>query len=147
MKGELSSVDGVVQAHHDLIGTGGVRLHRVGCGGVQNGLPLFREDDAVEAVGVAGAVDLLDAFTLLFGSLCDVLHQGGFAAARPAFDEIELHPRFVPQRLKIALEPGGRGGSEEKIDRIGPDVCHKEHLTFVLEYAKQKESVTERELV
>ena len=50
MASDFPSVDGVVQAHHDLVGTGGVRLHRVGRGGVQNGLPLFREDDAVGAV-------------------------------------------------------------------------------------------------
>ena len=103
-------VQRVVQAHHLLFCARGVRLQNVGCGGVHDGSALVEEDDAVQTVGVAGAVDALDGLALLFGLEGQPLHQSRFAAARPAFDEIHLHPRFPPQRLKIPFEPGGGGG-------------------------------------
>ena len=134
--GQLGGGDGVVQADDDLIGPGRVRLHNVGGRGVHDGGAPLQKDDAVQAVGVAGAVDALDGFALLLGFLCQLLHQGGFAAAGPAFDEVHLHPGLAPEGLKIALEPGGCGGPEEKIGGCVWSFCHKEHLAFALGYAK-----------
>lgn len=114
MGGQFFGVDGVVQADHDLVRAGGIRLHHMRCGGVEDGDVLLQKHHAVQAVGVAGTVDLFNGLALLFCRLGQPLHQGRFAAARPAFDEIHLHPRFVAQRFKIALEPGGRRGPKEK---------------------------------
>ena len=134
--GQLGGGDGVVQADDDLVGPGRVRLHNVGGRGVHDGGTLGQKDHAVQAVGVAGAVDALDGFALLLGFLRQLLHQRGFAAPGPAFDEVHLHPGLTPQRLKIALEPGGRGGPEEKIGGRVWSLRHKEHLAFALGYAK-----------
>ena len=106
------------------------------CGGVEDGGVLLQKHHAVQAVGVAGTVDLFNGLALLFCRLGQPLHQGRFAAARPAFDEIHLHPRFVAQRFKIALEPGGRRGPKEKINGIVSKIRHGKHLTFALGYAK-----------
>ena len=110
MGSQLSGIDGVVQAHHLLFCARGIRLQNVGRGGVHDGSVLVEEDDAIQTVGVAGAVDALDGLALLLGLEGQPLHQSRFAAAWPAFDEIHLHPRFPPQRLKIPFEPGGGGG-------------------------------------
>ena len=107
---EGGGVQRVVQAYHLLFCARGVRLQNVGRSGVHDGSALVEEDDAVQTVGVAGAVDALDGLALLLGLEGQPLHQSRFAAARPAFDEIHLHPRFPPQRLKIPFEPGGGGG-------------------------------------
>ena len=142
MGGQFFGVDGVVQADHDLVRAGGIRLHHMRCGGVEDGGVLLQKHHAVQAVGVAGTVDLFNGLALLFCRLGQPLHQGRFAAARPAFDEIHLHPRFPPQRLKITFEPGGRRGPKEKINGIVSKIRHGKHLTFALGYAKQRRSDT-----
>src|SRR5699024_8854870 len=70
---------------------------------------------AVQAVGVAGAVDALDRPCRELGQL---LHHGGFAAARAAFDEIQLHPGLLPKLPEIPLKTGGGGGAEKEIDGL-----------------------------
>ena len=128
----------VVQAHHLLLCARGVRLHDMGGGGVHDGGALVKKDDAVQTVGVAGAVDALDRLPLLLGLDGQPLHQRRFAAARPAFDEIHLHPRFPPKRLKIALEPGGGGGAQKEINRIAAYSIHTQTPHFCYRVCKNE---------
>ncbi len=95
--------------------TGGQGLQGVGSRGVQDGGVLVAKDYAVQAVGVAGAVDALDRPCRELGQL---LHHGGLAAARAAFDEIQLHPGLLPQLPEIPLKTGGGGGAEKEIDGL-----------------------------
>ena len=133
----------VVQAHHLLLCARGVRLHDMGCGGVHDGGALVEKDDAVQTVGVAGAVDALDRLPLLLGLDGQPLHQRRFAAARPAFDEIHLHPRFPPKRLKIALESGGGGGAQKEINRIAAYSIHTQTPHFCYRVCKNEEKSEE----
>ena len=107
--------NGVVETHHDLIGPWRQRLHGVGGCGIQDGGLLVAEDHPVQAIGVTGAMDALDR---PLGELGQLFHHGGLAAARAAFDQIELHARLLAQFPKIAVEPGRRCGSKEKIDGL-----------------------------
>ena len=131
-------VQSVVQAHHLLLCARGVRLHDMGCGGVHDGGALVEKDDAVQTVGVAGAVDALDGLPLLLGLDGQPLHQRRFAAARPAFDEIHLHPRLPPKRLKIAFEPGGGGGAQKEINRIAAYSIHTQTPHFCYRVCKSE---------
>ena len=131
-------VDGVVQAHHHLVRAGGIRLHHMGRSGVHDGLVPRGQDDAVQAVGVAGTVDALHGLALLFGGAGQPLHQGGFAAAGAAFDQVHLHPGFTAQRLKIALEPGGRGRAQEKIHGNRSCVFHSVTPLFCFRVCKRE---------
>ena len=107
--------NGVVQADHHLVRAGGQRLQGVGRGGVQDGGIFIAKDHPVQTVRVAGTVDALDRPCRKLGQL---FHHGGFAAAGPALDEIELHPGLLPQLPEIALEPGRGGGAEKEIDGL-----------------------------
>ena len=138
-------LNGMVQAQHYLVGTGRIRLYGVGRGGIYDGPALPNKDHAVKAVRVAGAVDALHRFTLLDGPAGQLLHQGGLAAARPAFDQHHLHAGLPAQRLKIALEPGGGGGPQKEIDPVKRNTLHKKHLAFALKYAKKRRGVNENE--
>ena len=71
----------VVQAHHLLFCARGIRLQNVGRSGVHDGSTPVEEDDAIQTVGVAGAVDALDGVALLLGLEGQPLHQSRFAAA------------------------------------------------------------------
>ena len=121
---QLFGVDGMIQAHHHLIRSRGIRLHHVGRGGVHNDPVLPGQDHAVQTVRVAGTVDALGKQAVLLCSTGQPLHQSGFAAARPAFDQVHLHPGFAAQRFKVALEPGGCGGTQKKINGIVPCGFH-----------------------
>ena len=90
-----------------------------------------------------GAVDALDRLPLLLGLDGQPLHQRRFAAARPAFDEIHLHPRFLPKRLKIALEPGGGGGAQKEINRIAAYSIHTQTPHFCYRVCKNEEKSEE----
>ena len=83
---QLFCIDGVVQTHHHFVRTGSIRLHHMGCSGIHDSPVLPGQNHAVQTVRVAGTVDALRQFAALFGSTGKPLHQGGFAAARPAFD-------------------------------------------------------------
>ena len=124
MGSQFSGIDGVIQAHHQLISPGRVRFHHMGRGGIDDGAFLVEEDDPVQTVRVAGTVDLFDALALLLGGLGQMLHQGGFAASRPAFDEKHLHPGLPAQRLKITLEARRCGGPQKEIGGTALDRFH-----------------------
>ena len=115
---QLFCIDGVVQTHHHFVRTGSIRLHHMGRSGIHDSPVLPGQDHAVQTVRVAGTVDALRQFAALFGSTGKPLHQGGFAAARPAFDQVHLHTGFVAQRFKIALETGRRCGTQKEINGI-----------------------------
>ena len=101
---ELLCVHGMVQAYH-LFGRAGVgRVQRMGGGGVQHGGKGPGQDHAVEAVGIGGTMDALHRVARFLG---DAAHHGAFAAAGPAFDEIQLNARFCAELLKIATEAPG----------------------------------------
>ena len=68
---QLSGIDGVVQAHHQLISPGRVRLHHMGRGGIDDGAFLVEEDDPVQTVRVAGTVDLFDALACCSAAWAD----------------------------------------------------------------------------
>ena len=122
--------DGVIEADNNLVGPRGVRFQYMGRGGVHDGGPLPQKHHPVQTVRVAGAVHPLNGLALLLGLLGQLLHQGGFAAAWPAFDEIHLHPRLPPQGLKIAFEPGGCGGTEEEINGFARGLHHERTPRF-----------------
>ena len=121
---QLFGVDGMIQAHHYLIRSRGIRFHHVGRGGVHDGPALPGQDHAVQTVRVAGAVDALGKQAVLLCSAGQPLHQSGFAAARPAFDQVHLHPGFAAQRFKVALESGRCGRTQKKINGIVPCGFH-----------------------
>ena len=65
-----------------------------------------------------------NALALLLGGLGQMLHQGGFAASRPAFDEKHLHPGLPAQRFKITLEARRCGGPQKEIGGTALDGFH-----------------------
>lgn len=90
----------VVQAHHLLLCARGVRLHDMGCSGVHDGGALVEKDDAVQTVGVAGAVDALDRFPF-----CSALTASRFIS-------VDL-PQPGPLLMRYICIPGScRSGSK-----------------------------------
>ena len=121
---QLFGIDGMIQAHHHLIRSRCIRFHHVGRGGVHDGPVLPGQNHTVQTVRVAGAVDALGKQAVLLCSTGQPLHQSGFAAARPAFDQVHLHPGFAAQRFKVALEPGRCGRAQKKINGFVPCGFH-----------------------
>ena len=129
-------IDGVVQTQHPLVCAGGFRFHHMGCGGVDDGAFLPQEHHPVQTVGVAGAVDALDGLALLLRGARQTLHQGRFAAARPAFEQYQLHPGLPAQRRKVALEPGGRCSAQKEIHRRMHGTFHTKTPRFCFTVCK-----------
>ena len=127
-------VNGVVQTQHPLVCAGGFRLHHMGRGGVDDGAFLPQEHHPVQTVGVAGAVDALDRFALILCGARQTLHQSRLAAARPAFEQHQLHPGLPAQRRKVALEPGGRCSAQKEIHRRMHGTFHTKtpHFCFTV---------------
>ena len=73
---------------------------------------------------VKDIVTTLNYNHVLLGGLGQMLHQGGFAASRPAFDEKHLHPGLPAQRLKITLEARRCGGPQKEIGGTALDRFH-----------------------
>ena len=65
---------GVVVETEDEDRTGSIRLHHMGCGGVDDGAFLPQEHHPVQTVGVAGAVDALDGLAFLLCGARQTLH-------------------------------------------------------------------------
>ena len=127
-------VNGVVQTQHPLVCAGGFRLHHMGRGGVDDGAFLPQEHHPVQTVGVAGAVDALDRFALILCGARQTLHQSRLAAARPAFEQHQLHSGLPAQRRKVALEPGGRCSAQKEIHRRMHGTFHTKtpHFCFTV---------------
>ena len=125
---------GVVVETEDEDRTGSIRLHHMGRGGVDDGAFLPQEHHPVQTVGVAGAVDALDRFALILCGARQTLHQSRLAAARPAFEQHQLHSGLPAQRRKVALEPGGRCSAQKEIHRRMHGTFHTKtpHFCFTV---------------
>ena len=98
-------------------------------GGASVSLGMIVGACAIMPFGVASAGTSMFSMSvlplaLLLGGLGQMLHQGGFAASRPAFDEKHLHPGLPAQRFKITLEARRCGGPQKEIGRTALDRFH-----------------------
>ena len=85
------------------------------------------EEKMIEAMYVAAGLGqiianraylaALDGLAFLLCGARQTLHQSRLAAARPAFEQHQLHPGLPAQRRKVALEPGGRCSAQKEIHR------------------------------
>ena len=129
-------INGVIQTQHSLVCAGGFRLHHMGRGGVDDGTLLAQKHHPVQTVGVTGAVDALDRFAFVLRSARQPLHQSRLAAARPAFEQHQLHPGLPAQRRKVALEPGGRCSAQKEIHRRMHGTFHTKTPRFCFTVCK-----------
>lgn len=128
------------QVHHRFLGAGIGGLQSVGSSGVQNRRPGRGKDDAVQAIGVGGAVDALHRPGRLPGQ---IFHKCGFAAAGPRLDEVKPEVGLVGQIAEIAPESAaGTEGAQKEVDIFITAGLHKENTPFLpSEYARQDKRV------
>ena len=87
----------------------------MGSGAVDNSYPQAGQENGVQGVGIAGAENVLHGFSRLLGPAGHLAHEGGLAAARTAFQDVEPAGPLRGQQVVVEGVKAGGGVGPQKI--------------------------------
>ena len=97
------------QVHIALHQAGVLWLHHMGRSTIHHRRPQGGDHDRIQGIRIAGAADVLHSIAPLLQGGSHLLHQGGFAAARPALEDTHIPGSLRIDKLVVQGVKAPRG--------------------------------------